>query len=220
MSVLKNVPALGRREQNKADKLRRIEDAARALFAEQGYEETSTRAIAERAGIAAGTLFTYFPEKRLLLIHVVRSAIDEAIEEALATLPAVPSDPVAALEHLFGAIYGAYEEDPRLSRVFVKEVLFVDGELGVELSSWTLAFVARLGGILDGWRRAGVLGAHVEPATAAYQIFALYYFGLVSWLGGSAVTSELRDTLFRASLVQLLHGLAPSPDPTTKGRRR
>lgn len=210
MSVLKNSSAPGRRERNKAEKLRRIEAAARALFAELGYEATSTRAIAERAEIAAGTLFTYFPEKRLLLIHVMRRAIDEALEEAMATIPAVPpADPVDAIAHLFGAIFRAYEEDPRLARVFVKEVMFVDGELGADLAAWTLAFIARVGSTLEGWRRAGALDVETEPATAAYQIFAQYYFALVAWLGTPAMSGDVRDTMFRASVGQLMRGLAP-----------
>jgi AcrR family transcriptional regulator len=49
-----------------------ILDAALALFAEHGYERTSTNAIAARAGISPGSLYQFFPNK-------------EAIAEALAT---------------------------------------------------------------------------------------------------------------------------------------
>lgn len=217
MSTLKTG---GRRARNKAEKLARIEEAARSLFAELGYEATTTRAIAERADIAAGTLFTYFPEKRLVLVHLVRVDLERAVERALGTMPAVPpGDPVDALVHLFGAIFRAYERDEGLARVFVKELLFVEGDLGVELGSWTLGFIAKLGALLGQWREAGALGQHVEPATAAYQIFSFYYFGLVTWLGAAPVTPRIRDTMFRASLEQLVRGLGPS-GPTQKGRAR
>lgn len=49
-----------------------ILDAALALFAEHGYERTSTNAIAARAGMSPGSLYQFFPNK-------------EAIAEALAT---------------------------------------------------------------------------------------------------------------------------------------
>lgn len=49
-----------------------ILDAALALFAENGYERTSTNAIAARAGISPGSLYQFFPNK-------------DAIAEALAT---------------------------------------------------------------------------------------------------------------------------------------
>lgn len=196
------------RARKKKDKLRRIERAARELFAELGYEETTTRAIAERAEIAAGTLFTYFPEKRALLLHLMRSDIDEALEGAFETMPAVPpADPVDALVHLFGAIYRAYERDERLARVFVRESLFIEGDVGVEMATWTMAFLARLGLTFEQWKDDGQLAAHVDGATAAYQAFSLYYFGLVGWLGSAAITRAVRDSLFVSSLRQLMRGL-------------
>jgi len=196
------------REKKKRAKLRRIEVAARALFAERGYEATTTREIAERAEIATGTLFTYFPEKRALLLHLVRADIDEALEAAFDSMPQVPpADPVDALRHLFGAIFAAYGRDERLARVFVRESLFIEGDVGVEMATWTMAFVTRLALLLDGWRREGVLAAHADGATAAYQVFAQYYFGLVGWLGSPAITPEVRDSLFHASLRQLVRGL-------------
>jgi len=210
MTALKKEPT-GRREKNKADKLRRIEEAARALFAERGYDATTTREIAERADVAAGTVFTYFPEKRLILLRLVRGDVDRAIERAFRTLPTVPpADPVDALVHLFGAIYRAYARDLGLARVFVKELLFVEDAATVESATWTLSFITRLSAVMEGWRRGGALGPHVEPATAAYQVFALYYFGLVGWLGSAPITPALRDTLFRAALEQLMRGLRPA----------
>jgi len=220
MTMLKNDRSAGRRARNKAEKLARIEDAARALFAEQGYEATTTRALAERADIAAGTLFTYFPEKRLVLVHLLRTDIDRAIERAFRSMPAVPpADPVDALVHLFGSIFRTYERDPSLARVFVKELLFIEDELAGEMGAWTLSFIARLGQLIGQWRDAGALGPRVEPATAAYQVFSLYYLGLVTWLATAAITPTVRDTMFRTSLEQLVRGLAPAPSETARARR-
>lgn len=50
-----------------ADARVRILDAAEELFAERGYDATSTAGIAERAGVAKGLLFYYFPRKSTLL---------------------------------------------------------------------------------------------------------------------------------------------------------
>ena len=196
------------REQKKKEKLLRIERAARALFRELGYEQTTTRAIAERAEIAAGTLFTYFPEKRALLLHLIRADIDAAVEGAFETMPAVPpADPVDALTHLFGAIYGAYAKDERLVRVFVKESLFIEGDAGVAMATWTMSFLARVALTFERWKDEAVFADHVDTATAAYHVFALYYFGLVGWLGSAAITPEVRDSLLRSSLRQLVRGL-------------
>jgi AcrR family transcriptional regulator len=194
---------LDRRTEKKRDKLRRIDQAARALFAEHGYDATTTRAIARRAKIAAGTLFVYFPGKRELLLHLYRDRIDAAVEEGFASAAHARS-PSEAVARVFRTIYAAYEEDMELGRVFVKEALFAQGEIGVEMAAWTASFVARLAALLDEHRARGAIDARVDTATAAYQIFAAYYLGLVSWLGSTALTAEHRDYALRASIAQLL----------------
>jgi AcrR family transcriptional regulator len=75
---------------------RRIVECARNLFVHKGFERTTTRDIAEAAGIAAGTLFNYFPTKDALAMAIVEEALeaagaefqarlrgDEALDEAL-----------------------------------------------------------------------------------------------------------------------------------------
>jgi len=44
-----------------------ILDTAAVLFSESGYENASTNAIAERAGISIGSLYRYFPDKDAIL---------------------------------------------------------------------------------------------------------------------------------------------------------
>jgi AcrR family transcriptional regulator len=56
----------------------RILEAARARFSEVGFESATTRDIAATAGIAAGTLFNYFPSKEAIAMALVAEALDEA----------------------------------------------------------------------------------------------------------------------------------------------
>ena len=58
-----------------------IVEAARELFLEDGFEGVTTRAIARRAGIAAGTLFNYFPSKEALAVALVGEALAAAEAE-------------------------------------------------------------------------------------------------------------------------------------------
>jgi AcrR family transcriptional regulator len=57
---------------------RRILEAARACFSETGFEAATTRDIAAKAGIAAGTLFNYFPAKEAIAMALVAEALGEA----------------------------------------------------------------------------------------------------------------------------------------------
>src|SRR5438067_3070486 len=61
---------------------KRILRAARRLFAQKGYEATTTRDIAETAEIASGTLFNYFPTKEAIVAFLANEAIGDALAEA------------------------------------------------------------------------------------------------------------------------------------------
>src|SRR6188508_2991033 len=78
----------GLRARQKHDKRERLRAAAWELFTEKGYDATSTREIAERAGIATGTLFLYAKDKADLLFLVFEHRITEAVEAGFRTLPA------------------------------------------------------------------------------------------------------------------------------------
>jgi AcrR family transcriptional regulator len=82
--------------ETKAETRHRILEAARQLLVGRGYDATTTRDIAEAAGIANGTLFNYFANKEAILASLVaevaagnhgnfesRSAADASFEEEL-----------------------------------------------------------------------------------------------------------------------------------------
>src|SRR5687768_6913790 len=67
--------------QTKAATRKLILQTARRLFAENGYENTRTRDIAQAAGIASGTLFNYFQTKDAIVACLACEAIAEAAPE-------------------------------------------------------------------------------------------------------------------------------------------
>ncbi len=71
----RRVPAGAKAEQRIRDILR----VSREVFAELGYERTTTIEIAQRLGISEGTVFTYFHGKRELCVRVIEDWYDEII---------------------------------------------------------------------------------------------------------------------------------------------
>jgi AcrR family transcriptional regulator len=57
---------------------RRILDAAVQMFRGRGFEATTTRDIADAAGIATGTLFNYFSTKEAIVIFLATEALSKA----------------------------------------------------------------------------------------------------------------------------------------------
>ena len=53
-------------------KKRAVVEAALLSFAEHGFDASSTRMIAQRAGVAEGTIFRHFDSKSDLLLRLVR----------------------------------------------------------------------------------------------------------------------------------------------------
>lgn len=196
---------MNRRERRKEETLRRIEAAGWELFTARGFEATSTREIADAADIAAGTLFNYFPEKRALLIHLMQRRIDAAVDQAFETMEARTLE--AELTHVFGALTDSYAGDHRLSRVFIKELLFTDGEGRAASAAWTFQLVTKLARLIDAAQVRGELDPAVEPMAAAQQVFSTHYFGLVTWLGGTIPSRAAHERQFQASLRLLLRGL-------------
>ena len=70
------------RERNRREKLQRITEAARALFVEKGFDETTTREIARHADVALGTLFLYATDKRDLLFLICTSELEALTDKA------------------------------------------------------------------------------------------------------------------------------------------
>jgi AcrR family transcriptional regulator len=64
----------GKREQNKARNRAEILLAARDVFAGIGYDAASIRDIVARTDLAPGTFYNYFPDKRSVLVALVRES--------------------------------------------------------------------------------------------------------------------------------------------------
>jgi AcrR family transcriptional regulator len=67
--------AQGRREANKAATRKALHDAARRMFEDHGFEETTVRDIAAAAGVTERTFFRYFPSKEDLVLSEVLDLI-------------------------------------------------------------------------------------------------------------------------------------------------
>jgi AcrR family transcriptional regulator len=64
----------------------RILESAQRLFARQGYEGTTTRALAQDAGVAEGTLFRHFDSKKAILVEVATQGWVDILTDLLTEL--------------------------------------------------------------------------------------------------------------------------------------
>jgi AcrR family transcriptional regulator len=79
-----------------------ILEAALGVFVAQGFAAAKLDEVAEKAGVAKGTIYLHFKDKQDLFEQMVRSAVSPVIErlEALAKVPDLPMEVV--LRSLYG----------------------------------------------------------------------------------------------------------------------
>ena len=68
-------------EQTKRENRARILEKAAEIFLCKGFEDSTTRDIAQASGVAAGTLFNYFPSKESLAMSMVAEALRRGSED-------------------------------------------------------------------------------------------------------------------------------------------
>ena len=84
-----------------------ILDAARALFAERGYERTTIRSVARRAGVDPALVHHYFGTKADLLAEAVQLPIDPRV-----VLAGVAEHPETAGFEIARRVLGAFDANP------------------------------------------------------------------------------------------------------------
>jgi len=188
-------PRIGRRERNKQEKLARIVDAARKLFSERGFAETTTQQIAEAADIGTGTLFLYARSKEDLLVMVFS---DEMLETARAAFSSVgPNAPLLdQLMQVFSSMLAYHERDPDLARILLKEVMFPDGvDRTADISELLDVIYAGLADLVIKARAAGKCHQDAPPLMVAENLFANYYMDLLGRLGGRTSGAQFNSRL-------------------------
>ena len=111
-----------RRERKKEETRHRIFHAAIDLFRERGFERTTIDDITEKADVAKGTFFNYFPRKEAVLGYLSEERL-MAIEENAPALFAEDRNAREKLLDVYLMAAAAYEEDQELARYVLVEMM-------------------------------------------------------------------------------------------------
>lgn len=200
----------GRRERNKREKFERIVSAARRLFREKGFADTTTQEIAEAADIGSGTLFLYAKSKEDLLVVVFKDEMLAVAAEAFTTLDR--SKPLLdQLMTVFGNMITYHQRDMALSRVLIKELtVLTNPDRRRDLAELMRTIYGAIVDLVLSAQVAGQVRADVAPLHAAQFLFYTYYQVLQMWVGGWYNEARLKERL-RLNLRLALQGLATRP---------
>jgi len=201
----------GLRERSKARRLSNIRRAARELFVEKGYDATTTRIIAKRAGVGLGTLFTYAADKRDLLFLIFN---DELIELAAQAFAQSPSAPALAdrLVAVFRDFYAYFARQPNLARFLLRELTFyTHGPEARRFQMHRDRIVAGVAAMVARARGDGIIAATGDDMLVARAIFDIYSAEVRRWLADDQNEPNIAHglTALRRVLQLLVDGLRP-----------
>jgi AcrR family transcriptional regulator len=132
-----------------------------------GYAAASVAAIAERAGVATGTLYRHFPSKAHLFVELFRTIGDAelaAMEEAAASTRTVPEE----LDAVIATFAGRAMSRPRLAWALVYEPL--DAPVDAERVRYRRAYASRMAAFVRERVDGGQLPDQDPDTTAAALI--------------------------------------------------
>jgi len=173
---------LGLRERHKVDKLNRIASAALELFAENGFEGTTLRAIASRADVALGTLSLYAEDKRDLIVMLFNTSIPPIMDKARDSID--PSAPlVDGMVNYFAAFYKAYAKKVTLYRIILSQLYNrPSSDHAPEHDRIRERITRHLTQIIQNARDSGEIEAVGDIELQARSFFYIYFATVRLWL--------------------------------------
>lgn len=177
----------------------------RAMLAEVGYAGTTIRGLAERAGVAPGTLYNLYNSKDELVLKAVEDLLSDvarfAAEISQAGVPRIVAlaeqsaqvirDNPAYAEAVTRALLGSEQDDPLTQVLYGRSTSFYAAQLEIAQAK---------GQILD----------HADVAVMAVQLQAQSWGVVLAWIMGMFDIEELHRQYLRALLVILAHDAAPA----------
>lgn len=148
----------------------RLLSAARETIEERGYSGASVLAVAERAGVAAGTLYRHFPSKEKMFVELFRAVCDRELAAMRAAAEDMPADGGRAerIERVLSTFAHRALSRPRLAWALIAEP--VDPAVDAERLAYRARYAELVADALADAVRAGELPSQDVTISAAALI--------------------------------------------------
>ena len=171
------------------DRRKRILDATLALASKGGYEAVQMRTVAERADVALGTLYRYFPSK----IHLLVSALARELERVQdrSERVTIPGDtPFDRLMFMLARITKGLQRDPQLTEAMTRAFMFADASAAAEVDT-----VGRLMDQMFARAMSNEDDPTDEQLAIARVISDVWLSNLVAWVTRRASATDVANRL-------------------------
>ncbi|WP_072686884.1 cholesterol catabolism transcriptional regulator KstR [Rhodococcus marinonascens] len=168
------------------DRRKRILDATLSLASKGGYEAVQMRAVAERADVAVGTLYRYFPSK----VHLLVSALAREFERIDSRGKNPPGrNQLERMQLILSQITRAMQRDPLLAEAMTRAFMFADASAAAE--------VDHVGRLMDRLFARAMTDTEptAEQLAIARVISDVWLSNLVAWLTRRSSATDVANRL-------------------------
>jgi len=174
------------------DRRRRILDATIELASKGGFDAVQMRAVAEKADVALGTLYRYFPSK----IHLLVSALARQFEDTQAVVGRrpVPGDtPADRVLYVLKRATRGMQGDAHLTEALTRAFMFADASVANEIHLVGMQLTTMLTRAIHGDDYVEGAQPSDEDILIAKVISDVWLSALVSWVTGRSSAEEVSE---------------------------
>lgn len=198
-------------QQEAQERRKQILEAAVAVFAERGYQRATVKEIAARAGIAPGTIYLYFRNKRELLLALAETLIRRAADALLASRAELDVESHLAL--ILRDRLRFVRENQGLLRALATEI-WTDRELAAQFFGEVILPVIRTG---SAYTQERVVRGELRPFRAEIifpaVVGGILLISVLRLMSPDSPTAVLPEEEVVEELVRFyLHGLRSHPE--------
>jgi AcrR family transcriptional regulator len=160
-------------EESTSKERRRLQllEASRKVFAEKGFHDAKVDDIAATAGVAKGTVYLYFPDKRSIFAELIDNLF---VRISAAILRVDPAANVAAqVKHNVRAILSVLIDDPDTMRMLFAHAGAVDPAFSAKIESFYEGLRQLLTASLEEGQSLGIVNQGDARLFASFTLGAL-----------------------------------------------
>jgi TetR/AcrR family fatty acid metabolism transcriptional regulator len=164
------------------DKERDILSAAVEVFAERGFHDTKIHSIADRAGIATGTVYLYFGNKENILLRI----FETFWEELYNNLESINSSEVLKsfekYNALIDSLFDYFSRNPSLVLLYVNEQYYLMHKKPYEFTSFYRKAINLMENCLKEGITQGVFNTTINESIASCFFLGGFRLLLQEWV--------------------------------------
>ena len=188
----------------------RIRRAAQELFRERGFDATTLRAIAARAGMGASSIYRHIQAKEELLVDELAELQSRALLRQRKEVGAGSLSARERLRRFLDAEHALLAGDPDLTTIALRATTHPEARVARHVLALQDRTVGLVTEILMAGRSRGELRRDADLLAAARAILHITQGARIAWANGLVSADECRATI-DASVTLLFDGIQIRP---------